>query len=75
MNKGLKFAAWAALFAVVLYVVFSLMIGPGRDDQLLLEAVITGLVLSGLWMVWNKQKEIEQKLDKLLNEKKDGHED
>ena len=75
MNKGLKFAAWAALFAVVLYVVFSLMIGPGRDDQLLLEAVITGLVLSGLWMVWNKQKEIEQKLDKLLNEKKDEHED
>ena len=75
MNKGITFAALAALFAVVLYVVFSLMIGPGRDDQLLLDAVLTGLVLSGLWMVWNKQKEIEQKLDKLLNEKKDGHED
>ena len=74
MNKGLKFATWAALFAVVLYVVFSLMIGPGRDDQLLLEAVITGLVLSGLWMVWNKQKEMEQKLDKLLKEKKGTHE-
>ena len=48
---------------------------PGRDDQLLLEAVLTGLVLSGLLTVWNQQREIEKKLDKLLNEKKDGHEE
>lgn len=73
MNSGVKFAAWAALFAFALYL-FSLFTGPGRDDQLLLDAVLMGLVLSGLWMVWNKQKEIEQKLDKLLKEKKDGHE-
>ena len=73
MNSGLKFAAWAALFAFVFYL-FSMFTGPGRDDQLLLDAVLTGLVLSGLWMVWNKQKEIEQKLDKLLKEKKDIHE-
>lgn len=75
MNKGLKFAAWAALFAVVLYVVSSLVIGQSREDQLLLEAVLTGLVLSGLRMVWNQQKEIEEKLDKLLNKKKDEHEE
>ena len=75
MNKGLKFAAWAALFAVVLYVVSSLVIGQSRDDQLLLEAVLTGLVLSGLRMVWKQQKEIEEKLDKLLNKKKDEHEE
>ena len=75
MNKSLKFAAWAALFAVVLYIAASLFTGSGRDDQLLLDAVLTGLVLSGLWMVWNKQKEIEQKLDKLLNKKKDEHEE
>ena len=74
MNKGLKFAVWAALFAFVLYL-FSLFTGPGRDDQLLLDAVFTGLVLSGLLMVWNKQKEIEQKLDKLLKEKKDEYEE
>lgn len=75
MNKGLKFAAWAALFAVVLYVVFSLVIGQSREDQLLLDAVLTGLVLSGLRMVWKQQKEIEEKLDKLLNKKKDEHEE
>ena len=75
MNKGLKFAAWAALFAVVLYVVSSLVIGQSRDDQLLLDAVLTGLVLSGLRMVWSKQKEIEEKLDKLLDKKKDEHEE
>lgn len=75
MNKGLNFAAWAALFAVVLYVVSSLVIGQSRDDQLLLEAVLTGLVLSGLRMVWKQQKEIEEKLDKLLNKKKDEHEE
>ena len=73
MNKGLKFAAWAALFTFALYL-FSLFTGPGRDDQMLLDAVLTGLVLSGLMMVWNEQKEIEQKLDKLLKEKKDEHE-
>ena len=75
MNKGLKFAAWAALFAVVLYVVSSLVIGQSRDDQLLLDAVLTGLVLSGLRMVWKQQKEIEEKLDKLLDKKKDEHEE
>ncbi len=75
MNKGLKFAAWAALFAVVLYVVFSLVIGQSREDQLLLDAVLTGLVLSGLRMVWKQQKEIEEKLDKLLNKKKDEYEE
>ena len=75
MNKSLKFAAWAALFAVVLYMAASLFTGSGRDDQLLLDGVLTGLVLSGLRMVWSKQKEIEQKLDKLLREKKDGHEE
>ena len=75
MNKGLNFAAWAALFAVVLYVVSSLVIGQSRDDQLLLDAVLTGLVLSGLRMVWSKQKEIEEKLDKLPNKKKDEHEE
>lgn len=75
MNKGLKFAAWAALFAVVLYVVSSLVIGQSREDQLLLDAVLTGLVLSGLRMVWKQQKEIEEKLDKLLNKKKDEHEE
>ena len=75
MNKGLKFAAWAALFAVVLYVVFSLVIGQSREDQLLLDAVLTGLVLSGLRMVWKQQKEIEEKLNKLLNKKKDEHEE
>ena len=74
MNKGLKFVVWAALFTFVLYL-FSLFTGPGRDDQLLLDAVPTGLVLSGLLMIWNQQKEIEQKLDKLLNKKKDEHED
>ena len=74
MNNGLKFAAWAALFAFALYL-FSMFTGPGRDDRLLLEAVLTGLVLSGLWMVWNQQKKIEEKLDKLLNKKKDGHEE
>lgn len=75
MNKGLKFAAWAALFAVVLYVVSSLVIGQSREDQLLLDAVLTGLVLSGLRMVWKQQKEIEEKLDKLLDKKKDEHEE
>ena len=75
MNKGLKFAAWAALFAVVLYMAASLFTGSGRDDQLLLDAVLTGLVLSGLRMVWKQQKEIEEKLDKLLNKKKDEHEE
>ena len=73
MNKGLKFAGWAALFAFALYL-FSLFTGPGRDDQLVLDAVLTGLVLSGLLMVWSEQKEIEEKLDKLLKEKKDEHE-
>lgn len=75
MNKSLKFAAWAALFAVVLYMAASLFTGSGRDDQLLLDAVLTGLVLSGLRMVWKQQKEIEEKLDKLLNKKKDEHEE
>lgn len=75
MNKGLKFAAWAALFSVVLYMAASLFTGSGRDDQLLLDVILTGLVLSGLRMVWNQQKEIEEKLDKLLNKKKDGHEE
>lgn len=75
MNKGLKFAAWAALFAVVLYVVSSLVIGQSREDQLLLDVILTGLVLSGLRMVWKQQKEIEEKLDKLLNKKKDEHEE
>jgi len=75
MNKSLKFAAWAALFAVVLYIAASLFTGSGRDDQLLLDAVLTGLVLSGLRMVWKQQKEIEEKLDKLLNKKKDEHEE
>ena len=75
MNKGLKFIAWAALFAFALYMLSSRFTGPGRDDQLLLDAVLTGLVLSGLWMVWNQQKEIEEKLDKLLKKKKDGHEE
>lgn len=75
MNKGLKFAAWAALFAVVLYVVSSLVIGQSREDQLLLDAVLAGLVLSGLRMVWKQQKEIEEKLDKLLDKKKDEHEE
>lgn len=75
MNKGLKFAAWAALFDVVLYVVSSLVIGQSREDQLLLDAVLAGLVLSGLRMVWKQQKEIEEKLDKLLDKKKDEHEE
>ena len=75
MNSGVKFAAWAALFALGIYLFSSLFTGPGRDDQLLLDAVLTGLVLSGLWMVWNQQKKIEEKLDKLLNKKKDGHEE
>lgn len=75
MNKSLKFTAWAALFAVVLYMAASLFTGSGRDDQLLLDAVLTGLVLSGLRMVWKQQKEIEEKLDKLLNKKKDEHEE
>ncbi len=75
MNKSLKFAAWAALFAVVLYMAASLFTGSGRDDQLLLDTVLTGLVLSGLRMVWKQQKEIEEKLDKLLNKKKDEHEE
>ena len=75
MNKGLKFAAWAVLFAVVLYMAASLFTGSGRDDQLLLDVILTGLVLSGLRMVWNQQKEIEEKLDKLLNKKKDEHEE
>lgn len=75
MNKSLKFAAWAALFAVVLYMAASLFTGSGRDDQLLLDAALTGLVLSGLRMVWKQQKEIEEKLDKLLNKKKDEHEE
>ena len=75
MNKSLKFAVWAALFAVVLYMAASLFTGSGRDDQLLLDAVLTGLVLSGLRMVWKQQKEIEEKLDKLLNKKKDEHEE
>ena len=75
MNKGLKFAVWAALFAVVLYMAASLFTGSGRDDQLLLDAVLTGLVLSGLRMVWKQQKEIEEKLDKLLNKKKDEYEE
>ena len=74
MNSGLKFAAWAALFAFVLYLLSSMFTGPGRDDQLILDGVFAGLILSGLRMVWNKQKEIEQKLDKLLKEKKDTHE-
>ena len=75
MNKGLKFVAWAALFAVVLYMAASLFTGSGRDDQLLLDVVLAGLVLSGLRMVWNQQKEIEEKLDKLLNKKKDEYEE
>lgn len=75
MNKSLKFAAWAALFAGVLYMAASLFTGSGRDDQLLLDAVLTGLVLSGLRMVWKQQKEIEEKLDKLLNKKKDEYEE
>ena len=75
MNSGLKFAAWAALFALGIYLFSSLFTGPGRDDRLLLDAVLTGLVLSGLLMIWTKQKEIEEKLDKLLNKKKDGHEE
>lgn len=74
MNSGLKFAAWAALFAFVLYLLSSMFTGPGRDDQLILDGVFAGLILSGLRMVWNKQKEIEQKLDKLLKEKEDTHE-
>ncbi len=74
MNSGLKFAAWAALFAFVLYLLASMFIQPGWDDQLILDGVFAGLILSGLRMVWNKQKEIEQKLDKLLKEKKDTHE-
>lgn len=74
MNNGLKFAAWAALFVFVFYLFASMFTGSGRDDQLLLDGVLTGLVLSGLRMVWSKQKEIEQKLDKLLKEKKDTHE-
>ena len=68
MNSGLKFAAWAALFAFVLYLLASIFTQPGWDDQLILDGVFVGLILSGLRMVWNKQKEIEQKLDSLLAE-------
>ena len=63
-----KFAALTAAIAFVLYML-NLFNGPGRDDQLLF-----GMVLAGLFMIWERQKKLEEKLDQLLNEKKDGRE-
>ena len=48
--------------------------GPGRDDQLLFGMVVAGMVLAGLFMIWERQKKLEEKLDQLLNQKKDGQE-
>ena len=64
-----KFAALTAAIAFVLYML-NLFNGPGRDDQLLF-----GMVLAGLFMIWERQKKLEEKLDQLLNEKKDGREE
>ena len=63
-----KFPALTAAIAFVLYML-NLFNGPGRDDQLLF-----GMVLAGLFMIWERQKKLEEKLDQLLNEKKDGRE-
>ena len=63
-----KFAALTAAAAFVLYML-NLFNGQGRDDQLLF-----GMVLAGLFMIWERQKKLEEKLDQLLNQKKDGQE-
>ena len=68
-----KFAALTAAAAFVLYML-NLFNGQGRDDQLLFGMVVAGMVLAGLFMIWERQKKLEEKLDQLLNEKRDGRE-
>ena len=71
MNNLGKFAALAVAAAFVLFVLAVNLLEPGWHDQMLLEAVLAGMVLAGLFMIWERQK----KLENLLKEKKDGHEE
>ena len=75
MNNLGKFAALAAAAAFVLFVLAVNLLEPGWHDQMLLEAVLAGMVLAGLFMIWERQKKLEEKLENLLKEKKDGHEE
>ena len=75
MNNLGKFAALAVAAAFVLFVLAVNLLEPGWHDQMLLEAVLAGMVLAGLFMIWERQKKLEEKLENLLKEKKDGHEE
>lgn len=68
-----KFAALTAAAAFVLYMLNQFN-EPGWSDRLLLGTVLVGMVLAGLFMIWGRQKKLEEKLDQLLNEKRDGRE-
>ena len=68
-----KFAALTAAITFVLYML-NLFNGQGRDDQLLLGMVLVGMMLAALFMIWQRQKKLEEKLDQLLREKKDEYE-
>ena len=41
---------------------------------MLLGTALAGMVLAGLFMIWERQKKLEEKLDQLLDQKKDGRE-
>ena len=66
-----KFAALTAAITFVLFVLAVNLLEPGWDDQMLLGTALAGMVLAGLFMIWGRQKKLEEKLDQLLNEKRD----
>ena len=69
-----KFAALTAAITFVLFVLAVNLLELGWDDQMLLGTALAGMVLAGLFMIWGRQKKLEEKLDQLLNEKRDGRE-
>ena len=70
-----KFAALTAAITFVLYMLAVNLLEPGWDDQMLLGTALAGMVLAGLFMIWGRQKKLEEKLNQLLNQKKDGREE
>ena len=75
MNDLGKFAALAAVITFVLYVLAVNLLEPGWYDRLLLWAALAGMILAGLVMIWKRQNKLEEKMEKLLKEKKNGYEE
>ena len=69
MNNTARFVCWTAGISLVLYL-FATLTGSGPDDLKLLDALHTGLILAGLLIVWRGQKQLEKKLEALMEEKK-----